>query len=62
MIYLAIAFIGVGMFALICLMDEAIELAEETPPLEGPHWAGWGVDMTDHMAAEYRYEQAQQHA
>jgi len=59
MIYLAIAFIGVGMFALICLMDEAIDLAETTP--YEPE-RGYGQDITEIMAETYRYEQAQQHA
>jgi len=38
--------------------------ADEAPQrsIEGPHFAGYGIDITDHMAAEYRYEQAQQHA
>lgn len=53
-----------AIFGLIWIGKLAMEEleADEAPQLEGPYFAGYGIDITDQMAAEYRYEQAQQHA
>ena len=61
MIYLAIGIIAIGAYALIVMVDEALALAEKEPPkrIEGPHFAGYGQDITDVMADEYRYENRQ---